>query len=91
MFTLPHFQFDTLLPKVITFQGRIIVLDQEGDVKNIYTGHPDVNHENKLFSPTGIVTTPSDKFVVADQNHHIIHIFIILKNRVVISSGHHHM
>jgi hypothetical protein len=48
--------------------------DQEGDVKNIYTGHPDVNHENKLFSPTGIVSTPSDKFVVADQNHHIIHI-----------------
>ena len=56
------------------YQGRIIVLDQEGDVKNIYTGHPDVNHENKLFSPTGIVTTPSDKFVVADLNHHIIHI-----------------
>ena len=56
------------------FQGRIIVLDQEGDVKNIYTGHPDVNHENKLFCPTGIVTTPSDKFVVADLNHHIIHI-----------------
>jgi hypothetical protein len=55
-------------------QGRVIVLDQEGDVKNIYTGHPDVNHENKLFSPTGIVTTPSDKFVVADLNHHIIHI-----------------
>ena len=56
------------------FQGRIIVLDQEGDVKNIYTGHPDVNHENKLFSPTGIVTTPSDKFVVADLYNHIIHI-----------------
>jgi hypothetical protein len=55
------------------FQGRIIVFDQ-GGVKNIYTGHPDVNHENKLFQPTGIVTTPSDKFVVADSNHHIIHI-----------------
>jgi len=58
----------------IKLQGRIIVLDQEGDVKNIYTGHPDVNHENKLFFPTDIVTTPSDKFVVADRNHHIIHI-----------------
>jgi hypothetical protein len=56
------------------YQGRIIVLDQEGGVKNIYTGHPDVNHENKLFSPTGIVTTPSDKFVVADLYNHIIHI-----------------
>jgi hypothetical protein len=56
------------------FQGRIIVLDQEGGVKNIYTGHPDVNHENKLFSPTGIGSTPSDKFVVAEPNHHIIHI-----------------
>jgi hypothetical protein len=43
------------------FQGRIIVLDQEGGIKNIYTGHPDVNHGNKLFCPTGIVTTPSDK------------------------------
>jgi hypothetical protein len=29
-------------------------LDQEGDVKNIYTGHPNVNHENILFYPTGI-------------------------------------
>ena len=56
------------------FQGRIIVLDQEGGIKNIYTGHPDVNHENKLFHPTGIVTTPSDKFVVADSTHHILHI-----------------
>jgi hypothetical protein len=55
-------------------QGRVIVLDQEGGVKNIYTGHPDVNHKNKLFSPTGIVTTPSDKFVVADLYNHIIHI-----------------
>jgi hypothetical protein len=55
-------------------QGRIIVLDQEGGVKNIYTGHPDVNHGNKLFCPTGIVTTPSDKFVVADLYVHIIHI-----------------
>jgi hypothetical protein len=49
-------------------------LDQEGGIKNIYTGHPDVNHENKLFCPTGIVTTPSDKFVVADLYVHIIYI-----------------
>jgi hypothetical protein len=55
-------------------QGRILVLDQEGGVKNIYTGHPDVNHEYKLLCPTGIVTTPSDKFVVADLYNHIIHI-----------------
>ena len=58
----------------MNLQGRIIVLDQEGGVKNIYTGHPDVNHGNKLFCPTGIVTTPSDKFVVADLYVHIIHI-----------------
>jgi hypothetical protein len=58
---------------LIIFRG-VIVLDQEGDVKNIYTGHPDVNHKNKLFCPTGIVTTPSDKFVVADRYVHIIHI-----------------
>jgi hypothetical protein len=53
---------------------RVIVLDQERGIKNIYIGHPDVNHKNKLFSPTGIVTTPSDKFVVADLYNHIIHI-----------------
>ncbi|XP_071135817.1 uncharacterized protein [Mytilus edulis] len=55
-------------------RGRIVVLNRDGDILQIYTGHHEVNNENKPFKPVNIVTTPSDNIIVADLNIYILHI-----------------
>ncbi|XP_063409711.1 uncharacterized protein LOC134692972 [Mytilus trossulus] len=56
------------------FRGRVVVLSPGGDILGTYTGHPDVNTEEKPFEPKGILTTPSDNIVVTDVENHLLHI-----------------
>ncbi|VDI23141.1 Hypothetical predicted protein [Mytilus galloprovincialis] len=58
-------------------RGRVVVLSPGGDILGTYTGHPDVNTEEKPFIPIGILTTPSDNIVVTDMNNHLLHILTI--------------
>ncbi|VDH96988.1 Hypothetical predicted protein [Mytilus galloprovincialis] len=56
------------------FRGRIVVLNRDGDILQIYTGHHEVNNENKPFKPVYIVTTPSDNIIVTELSIYIFHI-----------------
>ncbi|XP_052090154.1 uncharacterized protein LOC127726720 [Mytilus californianus] len=55
-------------------RGRVVVLNRDGDILQIYTGHHGVNNENKPFKPVNIVTTPSDNIIVTQLNSYIFHI-----------------
>ncbi|XP_071146901.1 uncharacterized protein [Mytilus edulis] len=55
-------------------RGRVVVLSPGGGVLGTYTGHPDVNTEEKPFKPAGILTTPSDNIIVTDVLNHLLHI-----------------
>ena len=46
--------------------GRVVVLGNEGGVKWIYQGHPQINTEDKPFNPCDIVTTSVGNVIVAD-------------------------
>ncbi|XP_076085345.1 uncharacterized protein LOC143056145 [Mytilus galloprovincialis] len=56
------------------YRGRVVVLSPGGDIQGTYTGHPEVNTEEKPFKPRGILTTPSDKIIVTDMYNHLLHI-----------------
>ncbi|CAG2256940.1 unnamed protein product [Mytilus edulis] len=49
--------------------GRIVVLQQAGNIKQVYHGHQD-----RPFKPTDILTTPLDNIVVTDCYNHTLHI-----------------
>ncbi|VDI23142.1 Hypothetical predicted protein [Mytilus galloprovincialis] len=55
-------------------RGKVVVLSPGGDILGTYTGHSDVNTEEKPFKPTGILTTPSDNIIVTDVENHLLHI-----------------
>ncbi|VDI45561.1 tripartite motif-containing protein 66 [Mytilus galloprovincialis] len=55
-------------------RGKVVVLNREGDILQIYTGHHEVNNEKKPFKPVNIVTIPSDNIIVAELNVYIFHI-----------------
>ncbi|XP_052090155.1 uncharacterized protein LOC127726721 [Mytilus californianus] len=55
-------------------RDRVVVLNRDGDILQIYTGHHQVNNENKPFKPVNIVTTPSDNIIVTQLNIYIFHI-----------------
>ncbi|CAG2185150.1 unnamed protein product [Mytilus edulis] len=55
-------------------RGRVIILGQSGQVIQIYTGHPDINTEDRPFKPSDILTTPLDNVIVADSKNHALHI-----------------
>ncbi|CAC5419049.1 unnamed protein product [Mytilus coruscus] len=54
--------------------GRVVVLDREGQVKWTYQGNPQVNSGNKLYNPTDIVTTSVGHVIVSDVNNHALHV-----------------
>ncbi|XP_076072745.1 uncharacterized protein LOC143044570 [Mytilus galloprovincialis] len=54
--------------------GRIVVLQQAGNIKQVYDGHLGVNNQDRPFKPTDLLTTPSDNIVVTDCNNHTLHI-----------------
>ncbi|XP_063410016.1 uncharacterized protein LOC134693211 [Mytilus trossulus] len=55
-------------------RGRVVVLSPGGDILGTYTGHPDVNTEEKPFTPVGILTTPLDNIIVTEARNHLLHI-----------------
>ncbi|XP_063404216.1 uncharacterized protein LOC134687688 [Mytilus trossulus] len=55
-------------------RGRVVVLNSDGDILQIYTGHHDVNNEENPFKPVNIVTTPSDNIIVVDLVTYVLHI-----------------
>ncbi|VDI23140.1 Hypothetical predicted protein [Mytilus galloprovincialis] len=55
-------------------RGRVVVLSPGGDVLGTYTGQPDVNTEDKPFTPVRILTTPLDNIIVTDMENHLLHI-----------------
>ncbi|XP_063446559.1 uncharacterized protein LOC134726091 [Mytilus trossulus] len=57
-----------------TGKSRVIVLGQEGNVKQIYTGHPDINSWKRPFNCLGVLATPADNIIVTDLNNHTLHI-----------------
>ncbi|CAC5382967.1 TRIM71 [Mytilus coruscus] len=54
--------------------GRMVVLDREGQVKRTYQGNPQVNSGEKLFDPRDIVTTSVGHVIVNDFNNHALHV-----------------
>ncbi|XP_071170893.1 uncharacterized protein [Mytilus edulis] len=52
---------------------RVVMLEQGGDIINIYTGDREINKDIP-FNPRDIVTTPRDNVIVADINTHTLHI-----------------
>ncbi|VDI72096.1 Hypothetical predicted protein [Mytilus galloprovincialis] len=54
-------------------RGREVVLEQGGDIANVYTGHPDINNDHP-FKPWDIVATLKDNVVVKSQNDPVLHI-----------------
>ncbi|XP_063402708.1 uncharacterized protein LOC134686833 [Mytilus trossulus] len=56
------------------FRGRVVVLNRDGDILQIYTGHHEINNEKKPFKPVKIVTTPSDNIIVTELSIYIFHI-----------------
>ncbi|VDI50159.1 Hypothetical predicted protein [Mytilus galloprovincialis] len=58
-------------------RGRVVVLSQDGDILQIFRGHPDINNESKPYRPMQIITTPSDNLIVTQLN---LYIFYILNN-----------
>ncbi|XP_076104360.1 uncharacterized protein LOC143073023 [Mytilus galloprovincialis] len=59
--------------KLIDGKGRIVVLGQDGEVINTYTGHNKIN-KAKEFRPDYIVTTPRDNAIVNDMETNTLHI-----------------
>lgn len=53
-------------------QARVVVLNKKAKIKNIYTGHSDIN-KYKPFHPKDIATTPKDNVIVLDTNTQHIH------------------
>ena len=50
-------------------RGRVVVINQDTEVLNIYRGCSD-----RSFTPRDIVTTPSDNVIIADRDNHALHI-----------------
>ncbi|XP_063404465.1 uncharacterized protein LOC134687934 [Mytilus trossulus] len=53
---------------------RVLVLGKEGEIKQVYTGQPTINTEEKPFKPSHLLTTPADNIVVTDLFISTLHI-----------------
>ncbi|XP_076079230.1 uncharacterized protein LOC143049502 [Mytilus galloprovincialis] len=49
-------------------RARVVILSEDGDVLNIFNGHPEVNTDKIPFKPIRIITTPIDTIVVSSHN-----------------------
>lgn len=57
-----------------SYNGRVVVLGEAGNIIQIYNGHPVQNSLERPFRPTGILTTPDDTIIVADSSCQLLHI-----------------
>ncbi|XP_063404780.1 uncharacterized protein LOC134688225 [Mytilus trossulus] len=54
--------------------GRVFVIGHKGNIKGIYSGHHDINTEDKPFKPQCVVATQSYYILVTDWKNNAIHI-----------------
>ncbi|CAC5409486.1 unnamed protein product [Mytilus coruscus] len=62
-----------VVDRMSDYENRVVVLGQDGDVINIYTGVIEIN-KDLVFLPEDIVTTPRDNVIAADMRTHTLHI-----------------
>ncbi|CAC5420979.1 unnamed protein product [Mytilus coruscus] len=62
-----------VVDRVSDDRRRVVVLGQDGDIINIYTGDTEIN-KDRQFYPTDIVTTPRDNVIVTDMKTCTLHI-----------------
>lgn len=55
-------------------RGRVLVVGQDGNSINCYTGHDDFNTSDEQLYPQSVLATPSDNIVVTDCSNHEVHI-----------------
>ncbi|XP_052061577.1 uncharacterized protein LOC127701636 [Mytilus californianus] len=55
-------------------EGRLVVLNRNGDLEWIYNGNSKINSDKSKFRPYDIVSSPEGYIVVADKNNHAIHL-----------------
>ncbi|XP_076101056.1 uncharacterized protein LOC143070801 [Mytilus galloprovincialis] len=58
--------------RVSLVRGRIVVLGQDGDIINIYTGHREINKVIPFY-PGEVVKTPRENVIVADVENSTLH------------------
>ncbi|CAC5393189.1 unnamed protein product [Mytilus coruscus] len=55
-------------------EGRLVVLNRNGDLEWIYNGNSKINSDKSKFRPYDIVSSPEGYIVVADKNNHALHL-----------------
>ncbi|VDI04245.1 tripartite motif-containing protein 71 [Mytilus galloprovincialis] len=55
-------------------RGRVVILSEDGDVLNTFSGNPEVNTEKKPFHPFRAFTTHSDNIAVSNLGSSILYI-----------------
>ncbi|CAC5389736.1 unnamed protein product [Mytilus coruscus] len=55
-----------------TWEGRVVVLGEYGNLKWAYNGHPSINSKNN-FNPMDLVTTSKGLMLVSDRNSNAVH------------------
>ena len=63
-----------VIDRTSNYEGKVVVLGKEGDVKWTYEGQPQINTENKPFDPWDIVPTSVGNVIVAECNNHTLHV-----------------
>lgn len=62
-----------VIDRMSMYDGKLITLNREGQVRWIYKGHPRFNSGYELFDPTDIVTTNTGQIIVVDHFNHVLH------------------
>ncbi|XP_063407383.1 uncharacterized protein LOC134691071 [Mytilus trossulus] len=55
-------------------KGQVVILALNGDIVNVYDGNSDVKTSYIRLNLGGIVSTPSDNFIVTDISNHLLHL-----------------
>ncbi|XP_076095307.1 uncharacterized protein LOC143065498 [Mytilus galloprovincialis] len=63
-----------VIDKTSSKNGRMVVLNREGQVKWTYQGHSQVNSGDNLFHPSDILITSVGHVIVSDFNNSALHV-----------------
>ncbi|XP_071136251.1 uncharacterized protein [Mytilus edulis] len=53
------------------YRARVVILSEDGDVLNTFSGHPEVNTDKIHFKPKCVFTTSSDNIIVSSTSSYI--------------------